>query len=155
MRALLVAVLLTACGGDDSTTPEQALYGDDGKPTGPVQESCAQFAVTWCQGHDRKAINPNTGVPYYDGCLFGAYRAACREIGSAPSAGCANGGICVRSSVDFNACDAAVIALGSVVGCSRDPIDSAPDCVPIPAECKSAACMTAAEGCAEDPGKDD
>lgn len=83
------------------------------------------------------------------------FEACYGPVGSAPEAGCMNGGLCIRSSVDFAACNRALDdSPGDICEVACDVGDGEPNepgCFPLPAECRSIECPTPAEGCAEDP----
>lgn len=153
MRGIMLVALLAACGGNDLSPVQRGFYGKDGEPTGPIQEACAVLAESMCTGYDAdEKPDPAVGDTQFLSCVRNAYRSACKEFGTAS---CTNGGCCVRSSVDFTSCTIAVDALGDPIRGCGDSLTPTPDCTPVPDECKSAACATAGDGCAEDPGKVD
>lgn len=134
---LAVFFLVSACS-DDPSAEQKNWGGMDGEYTGPIQEACAELTVQACCAYDPEALDPDGNDSAYLRCTRTVYNSACRSV----RVDCANGDRCIRSSVDFAACETAVgqcPAIGT----------------PAPAVCISKACATAAEGCAEDPGVDD
>ncbi len=128
MRKLMVIALVLASCGEEETR-------------GPVEAACHEVAETYCCGLSGGELEE---------CMLNVRGAACNYIGSAPEAGCANGGSCIRSSVDFGVCMAALDELGDGLCKNTCAIRFFPGCIYLPDECESIECYTADVGCAED-----
>jgi hypothetical protein len=112
------AVVLAGCTG-----------GGDGDG---LESSCAAVATRFCDCRE----DPEE----MEDCVQTYTFQACALYGGAPSAGCAGGKSCIRSSVDFAACRT---ALEEVECWGGDQT--------FPTACKTAACATPTDGCPEEP----
>jgi len=163
LRLLLAIVLLQtlpACGAGADTCEPPSVVETDG--CGPVEQACRAIAERFCcaADDDYPVDSPCSDQSCRAQCVLGTYYEACKLIDSEPAGGCGNGGPCFRSSVDFDACNAALDAWEMVCrGCGGQYTY---DCAAVrdhefpvgenlPAECQSQACATSADGCAEDP----
>lgn len=109
---------------------------------GPVETACTGVAESYCCGVDDDVARAD--------CLRSVKYQACQLIGSAPEAGCMNGGPCIRSSVDFAACQSKFDVAGDVCRESCATTGGVTPCFQLPAECVSPPCPTLTSGCVED-----
>src|SRR5688572_23533392 len=109
---------------------------------GPIEAACTEIAERFCCGVEGgEARVACEGSVKYD---------ACQLIGSAPSAGCMNGGPCIRSTVDFAECNAVLDSAGDLCEVTCWATGGSPPCFELPEVCISDPCPTLASGCAED-----
>jgi hypothetical protein len=123
--ARIVFVLsLAACGGS----------GSDPLIHGAIERDCQHVADKYCEDAND-----------FDSCHSSTKFITCVLIQS--GAGCPNG-LCIRSSVDFGACNSAMNALPSAYKpCHDHPVSGS--CVELPDVCVSAGC-TGATDCPQD-----
>lgn len=137
MRALITLAMLIGCGGNATT-------GDECPGCGELERACHEIANRWCCEFE-------PGTPKHAECHLEIKHAACYgPIGGAPEAGC-QVERCVRSSVDFAACGAAIDAIENQCIAVCNEFEDLPDCVYFPRECRTEDCPTPDSGCVEDP----
>lgn len=115
MRTILIAALLTGCSGADSTADACGSQGE-------LEQQCQAIVDRYCCGiaDDQSRAD----------CLLFTHGEVCGIYGKGSNPPCRfeSGEFCVRTSVNFAACRAALDAIGG-------------DCIaavaPFPSDCKS------------------
>ena len=127
--------MLLACGG-----------GEDKPVYGPLQDACLEIAERYCCGIDKK----NEAALWHE-CATNIFHRVCNGpiSGADQTTGCPFES-CARSDVDFPGCFAALDAVEDWCAVSCD-FRNMPGCTPLPGECVTKSCPTAADGCVEEP----
>lgn len=113
-----------------------ALLACGGTEISELAQSCIDVAERYCCAGAAGQTDDGAEI-----CAISITNNACRHVGDR-----------IRSSVDFAACNAALDAEQNL--CARTcGIRNNPNqpCFEVPAQCKSASCEDAADGCAEAP----
>ena len=125
----IVMAVAAGCSADDSRSA--------------LERECYEIAEEYCCGVPGAAHEDCVRFNVNAVCIFAGGNALCADVdGKRPDG-------CVRSSVDFDACRAAMDSFNACeTACNVDQSD---DCNLLPRACISAPCARPDDGCAEAP----